>query len=126
MPEINGITVPFIPIAEINRKPSVPIEQKTGTGSFDTIFTEEISKLKISGHAQSRMVSRNINLTDFDMMRLDAAIDRAAVKNAKDSLVILDDKAFVVNVPNKTVVTMLEQQQMTDNVITKIDSAVFA
>ena len=60
------------------------------------------------------------------MMRLDAAIDRAAVKNAKDSLVILDDKAFVVNVPNKTVVTMLEQQQMTDNVITKIDSAVFA
>ena len=36
------------------------------------------------------------------------------------------DKAFIVNVPNKTVITAMDKAQLMSNVITNIDSAVIA
>jgi hypothetical protein len=41
-------------------------------------------------------------------------------------LIMLDEKAFIVNVANKTVITVVSKDNMDSNVITDIDSAVFA
>jgi flagellar operon protein len=47
-------------------------------------------------------------------------------KGAKDSLVLLDDNAFVVSAQNRTVITALGMHQAKENVFTNIDSAVIA
>ncbi|MGA2296465.1 MAG: TIGR02530 family flagellar biosynthesis protein [FCB group bacterium] len=128
MPEIDGIMLPFIPaggIQELNKAPSQNQPGKVGT-QFEDIFTEELKKLKFSAHAQTRLSSREISLSDEDMNRLNSAVSKADEKGANESLVLLDDKAFIVSVPNKTVITVVNNNQMDERIITNIDSAVFA
>src|SRR5258708_7445968 len=59
--------------------------------------------LKFSAHAQTRMQSRQIPWGPAEMERLEGAVKRAAGKGARESLVLLDQTALVVSVPNKTV-----------------------
>ena len=126
MPEINGINLPFIPIGGTDalNKTTKSIEQKQHSTKFDDILNQEL--IKFSGHAQNRMISRDINLNSVDMLRLDEAIEKAKNKGARESLVMLDDKMFIVAVDNKTVITMFDKKQMDADVITNIDSVVFA
>lgn len=124
MAEINGITVPFIPIvgnSEVVRKQSDPV-----SSSFGSIFKEELEKVKFSNHAMKRLESRNIQLSDTDLEKIQNAVDKAESKGAKDSLVMMDNTAFIVNIPNKTVVTAMEVTDTNENVFTNIDSVVFA
>jgi flagellar operon protein len=65
-------------------------------------------------------------MSSNELLRLENAVEKAAEKGAKESLVMLDDKAFIVSVRNRTVVTMMQKEHLVDNVITNIDSAVFA
>ncbi len=129
MLEIGGVSVPFIPVGGVqgNQYPGkLNGGQNSGGTPFSEIFAEELGKLKFSGHAMSRMASREIDLSQADLNRLENAIQKAEVKNSKDSLVMLDEKAFIVNIPNRTVVTMFMKDNFEDNIVTKIDSAVFA
>ena len=47
-------------------------------------------------------------------------------KGGRESLVMLDDTALVVSVKNDTVVTVVDREQLKNNVFTNIDSAVIA
>ena len=49
---------------------------------------------------------------------------RAQQKGIKESLVIVDQLAFIVNIPNSTVVTAMNQNDAVENVFTNIDGAV--
>lgn len=124
MAHINGVSVPFVPIVkenqQVNKKP-----QTTGS-TFDDLFKKELDKIKFSAHAMKRLETRNIEMSDTELSRLQDAVSRAEAKGAKDSLVMMDNKAFIVNIPNKTVVTALPIEESTDNVFTNIDSVVFA
>ena len=80
--------------------------------------------MKFSGHAVDRLKTRNIQLNNYDMLRLNDAVNRAEEKGSRDSLVLMDGTAFVVSVKNKTVVTAMAGDQMKDNVFTNIDSTV--
>ena len=82
--------------------------------------------VRFSAHAQTRLQSRQITLDATHLNRLDSAVQRAAGKGAKDALVLLDNVAFVVNVPNRTVVTVADKENLKQNVFTNIDSAVIA
>lgn len=128
MTEINGINIPFIPAGGVERLKSDRAMPLNGIekNAFNEVLTEEISKLKFSGHAVKRINGRDIELSEIDMLRLEHAVDKAESKKSKDSLVILDETAFIVNVPNRTIVTLINKNQLNDNVITQIDSAVFA
>lgn len=79
--------------------------------------------IKFSGHAQTRLASRQITLTGDDVARLGNAMTQAAAKGAKDSLVLMDKTAFVVSVANRTVITAVAQDALKDNIFTNIDSA---
>ena len=48
-----------------------------------------------------------------------------AVKGIRESLVMVDQLAFIVNVPNNTVITAMDQSQANENIFTNIDGAVF-
>jgi flagellar operon protein len=124
MAEINGIKVPFIPIVQ-NDEP-VKSKIRTDAVSFDSIFREELEKIKFSNHAAKRLEARNIQLSDTEINKLQSAVDKAEAKGAKDSLVMMDDTAFIVNIPNRTVVTAINVNESNENVFTNIDSVVFA
>ncbi|HPP40451.1 MAG TPA: TIGR02530 family flagellar biosynthesis protein [Candidatus Kapabacteria bacterium] len=127
MAELEGVNLPFVPIGGVDalRSPAAKPTVKTKS-LFEELLENEISNLKFSGHAKSRLISKNIDITASEIVRLVNAVDKAAAKGARDSLIMLDDKAFIVSVQNRTVVTMMQKGQMEDNVITNIDSAVFA
>jgi flagellar operon protein len=79
-----------------------------------------------SGHALQRLERRGIALDDRTLARLNGGVDRAAAKGSRSSVVLVDDSAFVVSVPNRTVITAVDREHMKDQVFTNIDSAVIA
>ena len=128
MMDINGVSVPFMPVTGVNRpqKPStIQYDPKVST-PFSEIFKEELNKVKFSGHALNRMSSREINLNESELQRIENAVSKAEEKNVRESLVMVDNKAFIVNIPNRTVVTMITNDKLNENIITQIDSAIFA
>ena len=98
--------------------------QSTGAG-FEQVLNQAIGGVKFSQHATQRLQTRNINLTQTQMNQLNNAVDKAAQKGAKESLILMDkDLALVVSVTNRTVITAMDGASIKDNVFTNIDSAV--
>lgn len=100
--------------------------------SFQDILTQKAQEttadahLKFSKHASNRLADRNIELTRSQMDRLAEGAQKAGAKGIRDSLVMVDNLAFIVNVPNKTVITALDQTQADEKIFTNIDGAVIA
>ncbi|MDD4569156.1 MAG: flagellar protein [Tepidanaerobacteraceae bacterium] len=94
--------------------------------AFDQILQQKIDEkeLKISQHAQKRLNMRNISLTANHMEKLNSAVDKANQKGIKESLILMNDLAFVVNIKNKTVITAIDGASIKENVFTNIDGAV--
>lgn len=82
----------------------------------------ETSELKFSKHANERLASRNIDLTDEQMARLESGAKKAGEKGINESLVMVDDLAFIVNIKNNTVITAVNDGE--DKIFTNIDGAV--
>ena len=98
--------------------------------SFQDILSQkqkEVSgtqELKFSKHASARLETRQIEMTDEQMERLTTGAQMAGEKGIKDSLIMVDSLAFIVNIPNQTVVTAIDQSEATNNIFTNIDGAV--
>jgi len=82
----------------------------------------EVDSLSFSKHAALRLNSRAISLSDDQLSRVESGIADAGQKGIKDSLVLVDDLALLVNVPSKTVITAMNQNSR--NIFTNIDGAV--
>ena len=82
------------------------------------------NEVKFSKHAMTRLDNRNISLTEVQMERLNEGARKAGEKGIKESLVLVDELAFIVNVENKTVVTAMNQGNNDENIFTNIDGAV--
>lgn len=107
------------------------VQNKTSEGlTFQDILGQKVdqgaeaSKVKFSKHAANRLQDRNIELTNGQLKRLQEGTQRAGEKGINESLVIVDQLAFIVNIPNKTVVTAMDQTEANENIYTKIDGAV--
>jgi len=82
--------------------------------------------LTFSGHAKERIARRGIELDGPALDRLRGGVELAHAKGSRESLVLVDDTAFVVSVKNRTVVTAVDREHMREHVFTNIDSAVIA
>jgi len=109
-------------------KPGTPVKKVNTEGQS---FQEVLSKVsgagkevRFSKHAAGRLSTRNIELTDGQMERLNEGARKAQAKGIQDSLVLVDSLAFIVNVPSSTVVTAMEQSEAQENIFTNIDGAV--
>jgi len=101
--------------------------KSTDTPAFSQILSTKLeSEVKFSSHASTRLKSRNIEITPEIMGKLEKAVSGAANKGAKDSLILMKDLAFIVNIPNRTVITAMDGESLKENVFTNIDSAVIA
>ncbi|MFN0154582.1 MAG: TIGR02530 family flagellar biosynthesis protein [Gaiella sp.] len=94
--------------------------------ALDRALKPTAEPLRFSAHALQRLERRAIDVDGQVGERLAAGVARAAAKGARDSLVLVDDTAFVVSVRNRTVITAVDQQHMKEQVFTNIDSAVIA
>lgn len=84
----------------------------------------EAPQLKFSNHAIERMNSRGISYSPEDLTRLGEAVQKAAAKGSKDTLVLMDSSALIVSVKNNTVVTVMDKSALKENVFTNIDSTI--
>ncbi|NIA30320.1 MAG: flagellar protein [Actinobacteria bacterium] len=95
--------------------------------SFEKILESkksELTEIKFSQHAQNRLRERNITMSSNDYMRLRNAIHKISQKGGRESLVLMDNQAFLVSAENSTVITAIDGSNMRENVFTNIDSAI--
>lgn len=102
-------------------------EASTGISFQDVLQQKALGgsgSLKFSKHAIGRLADRNIELSDAQLERLESGTKKAGQKGIRDSLVIVDQLAFIVNVPNQTVVTAMDSTDTEENIFTNINGAV--
>ena len=115
-------------LAPVGRPAAAPSTQQVPGGpSFaDVLRTQQPQAVRFSSHALQRVERRGIDVSADTLGRLNDGVDRAAGKGARASVVFVDATAFVVSVPNRTVITAVDREHMKQQVFTNIDSAVIA
>jgi flagellar operon protein len=114
-----GVTPPVTgrkPTEQARPSASVP------SRSFQDLLRDHV--VKLSHHAEMRLGQRGLRIQPEQMAKIETAIDKAAAKGAKESLILMGDMAMIVNVKNKTIVTAMDGASMNDHVFTQIDSAI--
>ena len=86
----------------------------------------ESTGVKFSKHAAKRLDDRDITISEDQKERLNFGVQRADEKGIKDTLVMVDSLAFIVNVPSQTVITAMDGDESDEGVFTNIDGAVIA
>ena len=132
---INGINQTFLSGAEIVDRylgSALPAKDRDDAASvsFQDALKGAIQNssdtIKFSKLASGRLADRNIELSEEQMERLMQGASKAGAKGIKDSLVMIDELAFIVNIPKNTVITAMDQSQADDKIFTNIDGAVIA
>lgn len=103
-------------------------KQVKPTGQSFASLLEKAKKsegLTFSKHAQQRMEQRLISLDSTEMEKLSNAVKAAEEKGVKDSLILMNGRAFIVNIPENVVVTVLAEDETGEKkVFTNLDGAV--
>lgn len=93
--------------------------------SFEEVLQGLQSKeVRFSKHAVNRLSDRNIELTSEQLERLNDGARKAGEKGIRESLVLVDELAFIVNTRSNTVITAMDQSETKENIFTNIDGAV--
>jgi flagellar operon protein len=109
------------PVATVGTQTCRP----TSGPSFADLL-DQTQGLRFSNHAQKRLQTREISLNDDGLNRLINAVDKAEKRGGRESLVLMDGLAFIVDVPGRTVVTAMNANSRSESVFTQIDSVVIA
>lgn len=110
-------------LPQTTQKPQI----KQSDSNFGNILKDKLqtqTQVKFSKHAEQRLQERNINVTPNQLERINDGVAKAEEKGIKDSLILMDNLALVVNVRNKTVVTATNTNELKNNIFTNIDGAV--
>ena len=97
----------------IPHKSPQDVADSVSVRSFKAILQDKLNSsngVNFSRHAMNRVMERNIDLSDE--------------KGLDDTLILLDNAAFIVSVRNNTVITTVNKEEMTGNVFTNIDGTV--
>ena len=99
----------------LNKTPQI---NRGNSASFEDILKQQflekaqVSELKFSKHATQRLSDRNISLTDEQLVRLQKGAELSSEKGIKESLVVMDEYAFIVNTQKKTFLRTLMEQYL--------------
>ena len=95
--------------------------------SFKEILEQKISeesKLSFSKHAVNRVVERNVDVSSANLERLNEGGRLAEEKGLKEPLILVDSTAYVVNLKNNKVVTVVSDESLKGAIFTNIDGTV--
>ncbi len=123
----NRVHIPYFPttLKEVGtaRKPAG--KNKGEQESFAGILEKTRSQgLNFSSHARQRLQARRIDLGPEELGKLEQAVERAAAKGCRSSLLLYREMAFIVGVPSRTIITALDGENIREHIFTNIDSAV--
>ncbi|MFB0921270.1 MAG: TIGR02530 family flagellar biosynthesis protein [Oscillospiraceae bacterium] len=124
---INFPIVSGNPLIEQTQKADTDVSVNADKDSFKSILTEMLRKnsdVNFSKHAVKRAIDHNIELTDENLSRLNEGVKMASEKNLEEPLILVGNTAFLVNIPNNTVITAVDSSDMKGNVFTNIDGTV--
>jgi flagellar operon protein len=111
-------TLPIKPVqTEKAVSSQTPFQKQTASDS-------SAKGVEFSKHLMERINRRKLKIGPEETQKLSQAIEKAAARGSKDSLVLLDNLAFIVSVQNRTVVTAMDKNKMNEGVFTNIDSAI--
>lgn len=121
---------PLIPVpasaGESNLRSRMGGDAGEGGQSFAIALDEarkQAKQVSFSRHAVERLESRQLNLSEQDLAKLDDTVEKMAHKGARESLIYLNDIALVVSVANRKVITAMDGSSARENIFTNIDSA---
>ena len=115
---------PVLPVEKAGFGQKISRENTAIAGaSFAEIMQKACGKVSFFNHALQRLESRQLDLSQEDLQKLDDAVDKMAQKGARESLIYMNDMAFVVSVANRTVITAMDGKSARENIFTNIDSA---
>jgi flagellar operon protein len=103
-------------------RPDKTSVHRTESSAFEQMLRTNL--LKFSNHAETRLAQRGIQMSADQLAKLEDAVQQAAAKGARESLILTADAAFIVNIKNRTVVTAIDHASLDQHVFTQIDSAV--
>ena len=106
----------------IQDEPAKKTAKQESEKDFGQVFSQKMEEVQFSKHAARRLETRNIRMSDEVKARLQDATSQAREKGMKESLVLVDDLAFIVNVKSNTVVTAVNDVDR--GVFTNIDGAI--
>lgn len=105
-----------------------PLPAKTADqGKNHTDFAKilkERQDIQLSKHASERMEHRSIQLTPIDLARMSKKLEEAKEKGVKESLVIMEQGAFIVNAESKKIITAMDRTEMTSKIFTNINGTI--
>ncbi len=125
--KINNYTRPVDLMDIANRGKAGGPTAGADKASFHDMFSAEMAAtedIQFSKHASQRLHSRGIELSEEKLGQIAGAIDKAAAKGSRETLILTDEAALVVSVENRTVITAFDRDNLREGVVTSIDSAV--
>jgi flagellar operon protein len=126
---INNILIPNVTRTGSTEKVSKKVDKNANPNEFNNLLKETIESqqsegIKLSVHAAKRLQDRNMDVDGAELKKIQSGIDKLASKGGNDSLLITGKGAYIVDVPNRTIVTAIDKDSISENVFTKIDSTV--
>lgn len=101
-----------------------PVKTSGGFSFEEILQKQQTGEIKFSKHAANRLNDRNIELTSEQLERLSDGTRKAGEKGIRESLVLVDELAFIVNTGSNTVITAMDQAETKENIFTNIDGTV--
>jgi len=112
------------PVVKSKETKQLPVDR-----AFQSIMQEALKEpdktetaVTFSSHAQKRLEQHGFTLTETDIKRLERAVETLESKGSEQSLILYDDLALIASIKNKTVITALKSNDMSE--VTNIDSAI--
>jgi len=114
---------------DYNKKINYNYKVKEVDNDFKDIFKKNIdnynnSEIIFSKHAIERLENRNINLSKNQIDKIEEGIKKAKNKGIKESLVLVDNLALVINIDKKIVITAMDKNESKEKIFTNIDGAI--
>lgn len=101
---------------------------RSGSGDLHTGSRQHsaaTSELVFSRHADRRLRDRHLQISTTLMEQLITAVDSLARKGSRSALIMTEQLALLVSVSNRTVITVIANEQLKQQLFTDIDSALF-
>ena len=129
---INNFLIPNVTsIPSQNQNIENSNKLKGGESSeFKALLQDQIQEtqlqhgISLSTHAAKRIHERSIDIDGQEYTKIKEAMSRLKEKGGRESLVITNKAAYIVDVGNNKIVTAIDKGSITDNVFTKIDSTI--
>jgi flagellar operon protein len=116
--------VQFLPHAPLLPPTKKAKTQTSHSSSFRDVLFEAQRTLKISKHAQQRLQERNIHIDEQQWAAIQEKVLEAKQKGVRDSLVLTNKAALIINTVNQTVITAMNREEAQTQLFTNINGAI--